>query len=93
MSYKLYGNDTCRVQFLESGFRQLLASQEVRDVVLVAANAIAADAGEGFEVKPFRANQRDGRIMAKVEADTPKARRAEATDKVLSAAAFRRREV
>ncbi len=90
---KTYGTDVCRVEFLESGFKQLLMSDEMRDTVYRVANDMARDAGEGFTARTFYGRGRAGRIMATVDADTPEAREREATEKVLTRAATVRREV
>ena len=90
---KLYGSKTCRLEFLSDGFKKLLMSDEVRDTVYRTAHAIATDAGDGFTARTFYGRGAAGRVMATVDADTPEAQMAEATDKVLSRAAHRRREV
>ena len=87
----LYGNKTCRIEFLSSGFRDLLMGDGVRDEVYRDAQAIARDAGEGFEAKLFYGKGAAGRVMATVDAETEEARKAEATDKVLTRAATRTR--
>lgn len=93
---KLYGSKTCQLEFLSDGFRQLLYSDEVRDVTYRTGKAIAADAGDGFAVDVVYGKSGGGtrgRVLVFVEAVTPEAREAEATDKVLTRAAHRRREV
>ena len=84
---KLYGNETCRVEFLESGFRTLLFSEEMRKCVSTAAQGIAARAGEGFSARTFYGNRKAGRILGSVDAVTLEARYRQATDKVLKSAA------
>ena len=69
-----YGNDVCRIEFDSSGFRALLTSSEMQDAVYGVASPIAADAGDGFEARPFLGNQA-GRWMATVDAATDEARR------------------
>ena len=88
-----YGNKTCQLEFLSDGFKKLLMGDEVRELVYGTAKAIATDAGDGFTASVFYGRGAAGRVMATVDADTPEAMRAEATDKVLSRAALRRREV
>ena len=93
---KTYGNNVCRVEFLSSGFRQLLYSPEVRDVVYRASKAMADSAGEGFgvNIKYGRAGGGTrGRVLAFVSAWTPEAREREAVDKVLTIAATKKVEV
>lgn len=88
-----YGNKYCRVEFLSSGFKAMLMSKEMLDTVYRAADGIARDAGEGFTARTFYGRGAAGRVMATVDADTDEARRAEATDKVLTRAATRQRGV
>ena len=89
-----YGNKTVQIEFLSSGFKKLLFSREIRETVYRTAQAIARDAGDGFMPSVYYARQyAGGRIVGTVFANTPEAMRAEATDKVLSRAALRRREV
>ena len=90
---KTYGNDVCRIEFLESGFKALLMGTEVRDTVYRVANDMARDAGEGFTARTFYGRGAAGRVMATVDADTPEAREREAVDKVLTRAATVRRAV
>lgn len=88
---RTYGNKTVQIEFLSSGFKKLLMGNEVRDTVYQNAQAIARDAGDGFTARIFYGRGAAGRVMATVDADTPEAREAEATDKVLSRAASVRR--
>ena len=88
---RTYGSKTVQIEFLSSGFKKLLMSDEVRDTVYQNAQAIARDAGDGFTARIFYGRGAAGRVMATVDADTPEAMRAEATDKVLSRAASVRR--
>ena len=89
----LYGNDTCRIEFLSDGFRALLMGDGVKQTVYQLAQDIAADAGDGFTAKYFYGRGKAGRVMATVDAETPEARRAQASDKVLSMAAVKPRSV
>ena len=90
---KTYGNKVCRVEFLESGFKALLMGPEVRETIYGVSDSIAKEAGDGFTARVFYARGPAGRVMATVDADTPEAREREATDKVLTMAATRRREI
>ena len=90
---KTYGSNVCRVEFIESGFKQLLMGHEVRDTVYRVADSMAKDAGDGFTARVFYGRGAAGRVMATVDADTPRARELEATEKVLTIAATKRREV
>ena len=90
---KLYGSKTCRLEFLSDGFKKLLMGDEVRDLVYRNAQAIATDAGDGFTASVFYGRGAAGRVMATVDAVTDEAREAEATDKVLTRAATRKRGV
>lgn len=71
----------------DAGFQALISSPEVRAVVNAAAEQIAANAGDGFEVSNERTSgMRYDREIAVVRGVTYEARAAEATDKVLSKA-------
>lgn len=72
-----------RIVFHYAAFNALRKSAEVRADLRRRAEAIAEAAGEGFEV-----NERFGksRARASVRAETFEARKAEAQDKVLTAA-------
>lgn len=76
-----------RIELNHDGIRQLLMSQPIADECRKAAEAIAARAGDGFEVSEKKhRNFGGGRIGYVVYTDTYEAREAEATDKVLSKA-------
>jgi len=65
------------------GVRDLLRSEEVRADLERRAVAIAAAAGEGFEVETYRGANR---YRAEVRTATEPARRAEATGRILTRA-------
>lgn len=90
---KTYGSKTCRIEFLSSGFKALLMGPEVKDTVYRTADLIAKEAGDGFTARTFYGRGPAGRVMATVDADTYEAREREATEKVLTRAATRRREI
>lgn len=72
-----------RLEFNYPGFDQLRKSDPVRAELRRRANLIAAEAGEGFEVTEHVGPHR---ARASVRAATWDAKRAEATDKVLTRA-------
>lgn len=72
-----------RLEMNSAGFRALLRSQAFLEDVERRAQAIARQAGDGFEVD---ARIGANRARASVRTATPEARRAEAEDKVLTAA-------
>lgn len=73
----------------DTGFQALISSPEVRAMVDAAAEQIAANAGDGFEVSHERTEgMRYDREIAVVRGVTYEARAAEATDKVLSKAVW-----
>lgn len=75
------------IQYNSDGFRQILNSPDVANLVGQQARSIAARAGEGFEVDgPRSMNYGGGRIGAFVSAKTREARESEATDKTLTRA-------
>ena len=76
-----------RIELNHDGIRQLLMSQPIADECEKAAQRIASEAGEGFEVLPARElGFGGGRVGCAVYTDTYEARKAEAEDKVLSKA-------
>ena len=93
-----YGNDIVQIEFLNKGMREVLMSEGVQQTIKKCTDAIAKEAGEGFKpevvvLPPGGGYKYPGRVMGKVTANTAKARRREATDKVLTRAATVRREV
>lgn len=71
----------------DAGFKALISSPEVRAMVDAAAEQIAANAGDGFEVShEVTEGWQYNREIAVVRGVTYEARAAEATDKVLSKA-------
>lgn len=76
-----------RIELDHDGFRQLLSSQGVGDLVVSTARRIANDAGDGFEATgPRSSNYGGGRVVAEVHATTWEARHAQATDLALTKA-------
>ena len=76
-----------RLELNSAGIAELLSSSAVASVCQEAAEAIAARAGDGFEVmEPMQMNFGGGRVGVGVQAATYEAKLAEATDKVLSKA-------
>lgn len=76
-----------RFEWLDEGFAQIIDSPEVNSIVTQATRRIADVAGDGFNAKPARTSRlKHNRDIGIVAADTYAAKRAEATDKVLSKA-------
>lgn len=76
-----------RIELNGEGIRELLMSDAIAKECEKAAEAIAARAGDGFEVLPMRRQGfGGGRVGYAVKTATQEAREAEATDKVLSKA-------
>ena len=75
-----------RIEFISDGWRQILNSQAVADVVNDAGQKIAQRAGEGFVYKPQKLHYGGGRVGGFISAQTIEARRAEATSKTLTKA-------
>ncbi|MBW3077691.1 hypothetical protein [Bifidobacterium simiiventris] len=76
-----------RMQFNSAGFRQILNSQPVANLIGQQAQRIKTAAGDGFEVDgPRPMNYGGGRMGAFVTAVTHQARTAEARDKTLTRA-------
>lgn len=76
-----------RIELNHDGIRELLMSDAIAKECEKAAQAIAARAGDGFEVLPMRKQSfGGGRVGYAVKTATQEAREAEATDKVLSKA-------
>ena len=76
-----------RIELNSAGIKQLLCSAEIGAECKKAASAIAAAAGDGFEVTQQRmAGFGGGRIASGVEAATYEARLAEAENGALSGA-------
>lgn len=71
------------VEINKAGVRDLLRSEEIRADLERRAQAIAAAAGDGFEVEVFRGANR---YRVSVRTGTEPARRAEATDRSLTRA-------
>lgn len=78
--------DLKQVKFSSEGWRKVLLSEEVRDIVSNTASDIAARAGAGFNPTVYEGDYGGGRWVGAVHADTYAAMRAEAEDKVLSKA-------
>jgi hypothetical protein len=72
-----------KVEINSAGVRDLLRSPEVMADLERRAQAIAAAAGDGFEVEMYKGRNR---YRATVRTATEPARRAEATDRVLTRA-------
>lgn len=72
-----------RLEFLPEGFSAILNAKATQDDALRRAEAIAGEAGEGFTASTWTGRTR---VFAGVRAVTMDARRAEAVDKVLTAA-------
>ncbi len=85
-----YGGKGAKIQWNNEGFGAILQSPELQKVCLSAAKNIAAAAGDGFEANEWVSHKigkvRYDRVAAIVSAATPKARRAEARNKVLQKA-------
>lgn len=76
-----------RIELNRDGIRELLMSDAIAKECEKAAQSIASRAGEGFEVSELRKmGYGGGRVGYTVRTDTYEARKAEATDKVLSKA-------
>ena len=76
-----------RIELNHDGIRELLMSDAIAKECEKAAQAIAARAGDGFEVLPMRKQGfGGGRIGYAVHAESYEAKLAEAEDKVLSKA-------
>ena len=76
---------TIKIEFIDKGFREVLSSSGVYNMVSDEAQAIAARAGEGFErdvVKGYNGS----RWIAFVHATTQEAAVREAEEKILSGA-------
>ena len=86
------GGKVTKLEFVERGFKALLMGNDVRDLLYRTGVEIANDAGPGFAPHPFY-GQRAGRVMVTVDAETDEARALEATEKTLTRAALKRREI
>lgn len=76
-----------RIDFHSEGFQAVLQSDGVRDKITQMADAVSAQAGEGFEAEVIEGKYGGSpRPIGIVSAKTYEARKAEATDKVLTAA-------
>lgn len=76
-----------RIDFDDSGFKEILSSAAVAGVVMGEGEKIAGLAGEGFECKQYQTRGlKFDRPAAVVFTDTREAMFAEATDKVLTKA-------
>ena len=76
-----------RFEWNHDEFQRVLNSSPVRDRINAMGRAVAAAAGEGFEVEEYTANYGGSpRPMAVVRAATYEARLAEARDKALTRA-------
>lgn len=76
-----------RIELNSAGIRELLMSQPIAEECRKAAEAIAARAGDGFEVLPLKQmGFGGGRVGYAVHADSYDAKVAEAEEKVLSKA-------
>jgi len=73
-----------RIEFISAGFKQCL--QQSQGIVTAKVDAVAAAAGDGFNARVIQGGFGGGRPVGFVSADTAKARKAEAKDKVLSKA-------
>jgi len=76
-----------KLELNHDGIRELLCSQPIAEECEKAADAIAARAGDGFEVQPMKLmGFGGGRVGYAVKAETYEAKVLEATEKVLSKA-------
>lgn len=78
-----------RIEFDSEGFQALLNSPEVKKLLQTKAEAIAAEAGPGFEVEEFQASfGRSPRPAVTVSSATTEARKAQAERSVLEKAIY-----
>ena len=75
-----------RIQFISEGWRKILNSQEVADLVNGIGQNIASAAGPGFEYRAARLGYGGGRVGGFVSSTTYEAMLAQATDKALTKA-------
>ena len=79
-----------KIEWNDAGFGAILQSPKLQQVCLSAAKDIAGRAGEGFVASPWVSHGigkvKYDRVAAIVSAETYKARKAEATNKVLQKA-------
>lgn len=78
--------DGVRIQFVSDGWRTILNSQEVADLVNDIGRGIAEAAGDGFEYRAARLGYGGGRVGGFVGATTYEAMLAQAEDKALTKA-------
>lgn len=83
--------DAVRIQFISSGFREVLLSQGCQEVVSSAADDIAARANangntDGFAALTIVGGYGGGRYVGFVSSTTPEAAQAESEDKALTRA-------
>lgn len=74
-----------KIEFIDAGFKAILLSDEVYNLVKTSGQTVAARAGDGFSAKTMKGYW-GSRWVSFVSADTAKARREEAEHKVLSRA-------
>lgn len=75
-----------RIQFVSEGWRKILNSQSVANLVNDIGHGIAEGAGDGFEYRAARISYGGGRVGGFVNATTYEAMLAQATDKALTKA-------
>ena len=75
-----------RITFISKGFRDVLFSDGVKDIVTECAERIQKKAGADFEAETWRGGYGGGRWVATVRATNSEGMRAEAEQKVLSKA-------
>lgn len=77
---------TMKVELNHDGFREILESDEVRSLVMGAAEEIRARCGDGYESEAFHAGFGEGRWAAVVRAATYEARADESENKTIEKA-------
>lgn len=78
--------ESIRIVINHDGFRELLCSDEMHDLVQEHAEAVAQRAGDGFEATTFMGGFGGGRWVGNVKTISTEARKAEAENMVLSQA-------
>lgn len=75
-----------KIEFNSAGFHEILCSDEMKALLDEKGQQIAARAGEGFKASTKLGNYAGGRAICVVSSTNWAARKAEATDKVLTKA-------
>ena len=73
-----------KIDFLSEGFRTILTSGEVRNLISSTAQGIASRAGDGFDVDTFLGNYGGGRWVSVVVAKTREANAEQSENHVLN---------